>query len=271
MLTEFINFISNKKNLILFYFEAIFFQVFVLRIFFSGNIYNSLQQLIWGLNTLWVIYIAIYDFKNKQIHFNNSRILILFVFFIISTISWILYQPNHSLFYFYDLVKLYEFGFIFYTYSIKAKIDEIKRLLNILAFSFCVYVYIYISVSFILLILGFNSFYLPNNSLQTMFGNDNPLAHKTRFMGLWSWYTIASFHCYIALCLHLYLIENHKNKIINFIGIIFCILMIYLTDSRSSLLILAFILLHIYYLHFPRNIVYKNLSSFVYYLFQSQS
>ena len=241
MLTEFINFISNKKNLILYYFEAIFFQVFVLRIFFSGNIYNSFQQLVWGLNTLWVIYIAIYDFKNKQIKFNNSRIIFMFVFFIISTISWILYQSNHSFFYFYDLVKLYEFGLIFYTYSCTVKIDKIKNLLNILASSFCVYVFIYIFVSFILLILGYDSFYLPNNSLQIMLGNDNPLAHKTRFMGLWSWYTIASFHCYVALCLHLYLIENHKNKIINFIGIIFCILMIYLTDSRSSLLILAFI------------------------------
>ena len=134
MLTEFINFISNKKNLILYYFEAIFFQVFVLRIFFSGNIYNSFQQLVWGLNTLWVIYIAIYDFKNKQIKFNNSRIIFMFVFFIISTISWILYQSNHSFFYFYDLVKLYEFGLIFYTYSCTVKIVFVYMFLYIFLF-----------------------------------------------------------------------------------------------------------------------------------------
>lgn len=241
MLTKFNHFISNKQNLILFYFEAIFFQVFVLRIFFSGNIYNSFEHLIWGFNTIWVVFIAIHDLKNKQIQLNNSRIIFMFLFFIISSISWIIYQPNHSLFYFYDLVKLYEFGFIFYTYSDEVKIDEIKHLLNILSSSFCAYVFIYISISFILLIFGYNSFYLPNNSLQIMIGTDNPLAHKIRFMGLRSWYTIASFHCYIALCLHLYLIENHKNIVINFTGIIFCILMIYLTDSRSSLLILGFI------------------------------
>ena len=91
MLTKFNNFISAKKNIILFYFETIFFQVFILRIFVAGNIYNTLEHLIWGLNILWVIYIAIYDFKNKQIQFNSSRILILFLFFIISTISWILF------------------------------------------------------------------------------------------------------------------------------------------------------------------------------------
>ena len=44
MLTEFINFISNKKILIIFYFEAIFFQVFILRIFFTGNVYNTLEH-----------------------------------------------------------------------------------------------------------------------------------------------------------------------------------------------------------------------------------
>ena len=98
MLTKFNNFINNKRNLILFYFESIFFQVFILRIFFTGNIYNSLEHLIWGLNTLWVLYIALQDFKNKQIPFGQSRILIMLLFFIISTISWILYQPNHNLF-----------------------------------------------------------------------------------------------------------------------------------------------------------------------------
>lgn len=258
MLTEFINFISNKKILIIFYFEAIFFQVFILRIFFTGNVYNTLEHLIWGLNTLWVIYITIYDFKNKQIQFNNSRVLILFLFFIISTISWILYQPNHSLFYFYDLIKLYEFGFIFYTYSINANIKEIKKTLSVLAYSFCTYVLIYIIISFVLVILGYNTITLPNGSTQTMIGIDNTLAHKTRFMGLWSWFTIASFHCYIALCLHLYLIETTKNKIINFIGILLCAYMIYLTDSRSSLLILGFIILSYFLFYLSKRLSFKK-------------
>lgn len=258
MLTKFNNFISNKKYLILFYFEAIFFQVFVLRIFFSGHIYNSLQQLIWGLNTLWVIYIAIYDFKNKQIQFNNSRILLLFLFFIVSTISWILCQPNHTLFYFYDLIKLYEFGFIFYTYPINTDKKEIKNTINILAYSFCTYVFIYVIVSLMLLILGYKAFNLPNGTPQIMIGIDNELAHKTRFMGLWSWFTIASFHCYISICLHLYLIENDSNKIINLLGIILCTFMIYLTDSRSSLLILGFIILSYFLFYLSKRLSFKK-------------
>lgn len=258
MLTEFNNFISNKKNLILFYFEAIFFQVFILRIFFTGNVYNTLEHLIWGLNTLWVIYIAIYDFKDQQIQFNSSRILILFLFFIVSTISWILYQPNHTLFYFYDLIKLYEFGFIFYTYSINANIKEIKKTLSVLAYSFCTYVLIYIIISFVLVILGYTTITLPNGSTQTMIGIDNTLAHKTRFMGLWSWFTIASFHCYISICLHLYLIENNSNKIINLLGIILCTFMIYLTDSRSSLLILGFIILSYFLFYLSKRLSFKK-------------
>lgn len=258
MLTEFINFISSKKNLILFYFEAIFFQVFILRIFFTGNVYNTLEHLIWGLNTLWVIYITIYDFRNKQIQFNNSRILILFLFFIVSTISWILFQPNHSLFYFYDLIKLYEFGFIFYTYSINANIKEIRKTLSVLAYSFCTYVFIYIIVSLMLSFLGYKTFNLPNGSPQIMIGIDNELAHKTRFMGLWSWFTIASFHCYISICLHLYLIENSSNKTINLLGIILCAFMIYLTDSRSSLLILGFIIISYFLFYLSKRLSFKK-------------
>ena len=258
MLTKFNNFISSKKNLILFYFEAIFFQVFILRIFFTGNVYNTLEHLIWGINTLWVIYITIYDFKNKQIQFNNSRILILFLFFIVSTISWILFQPNHSLFYFYDLIKLYEFGFIFYSYPINTDRKEIKNTINILAYSFCTYVFVYIIISFVLVIFGYNTITLPNGSNQTMIGIDNALAHKTRFMGLWAWYTIASFHCYIALCLHLYLIETTKNKMINFIGILLCAYMIYLTDSRSSLLILGFIIIAYFLFYLSKKISFRK-------------
>lgn len=258
MLTKFNNFINKKKNLILFYFESIFFQVFILRIFFAGNIYNSVEHLIWGLNTLWVLYIALHDFKNKQIPFKKSRIMFIFLFVIISTISWILYQPNHSLFYFYDLIKLYEFGFIFYTYPINTDIKEIKNTLNILAYSFCTYVLVYIIISFVLVILGYNTITLPNGSNQTMIGIDNALAHKTRFMGLWAWFTIASFHCYISICLHLYLIENKKNKIINGIGIIFCAFMIYLTDSRSSLLILGFIIISYFLFYLLKRLSFKK-------------
>ncbi len=91
-----------------------------------------------------------------------------------------------------------------------------------------------------------------------MIGIDNALAHKTRFMGLWAWFTIASFHCYISICLHLYLIENKKNKIINGIGIIFCAFMIYLTDSRSSLLILGFIIISYFLFYLSKRLSFKK-------------
>lgn len=91
-----------------------------------------------------------------------------------------------------------------------------------------------------------------------MIGIDNTLAHKTRFMGLWSWFTIASFHCYISICLQLYLIENKKNKIINGIGIIFCAFMIYFTDSRSSLLILGFIILSYFLFYLSKRLSFKK-------------
>ena len=108
------------------------------------------------------------------------------------------------------------------------------------------------------MISGHNTITLPNGSNQTMIGIDNALAHKTRFMGLWAWYTIASFHCYIALCLHLYLIETTKNKMINFIGILLCAYMIYLTDSRSSLLILGFIIISYFLFYLSKKISFRK-------------
>ena len=91
-----------------------------------------------------------------------------------------------------------------------------------------------------------------------MIGIDNELAHKTRFMGLWSWFTIASFHCYISICLHLYLIENNSNKITNSLGIILCTFMIYLTDSRSSLLILGFIIFSYFLFYLSKRLSFKK-------------
>ena len=106
--------------------------------------------------------------------------------------------------------------------------------------------------------LGYKTFNLPNGSTQIMIGIDNELAHKTRFMGLWSWFTIASFHCYISICLHLYIIENNSNKITNSLGIILCTFMIYLTDSRSSLLILGFIIFSYFLFYLSKRLSFKK-------------
>ena len=235
--------ILNKKYLILFYFEAIFLQVFVLRIFTTGNLYNLLENLIWGINSLWVFIIFLDDIFHKRFNLKDRKLLYLILFFVISTISWLFCQSHHGFYYIYDLVKLYEFSFIFYTFSSNHTNKEIKNVIRIIAYTFCTYVLIYVLISLVHYITGNTMIHYPNGTSYNAIGIDNEVAHKERYMGVWSWYTIASFHCYIALVLHLYLIDQGKNKIIHSIGIIANAYMIYLTDSRSSLIILAFVLL----------------------------
>ncbi len=235
-------FLLNKRNLILFYFEGIFLQYFVFRIFFS-NLYNNLCHIIWGINMIWVLVIAIYDSIHKNYDFKNKKNLILFLYFIISTISWILYQPNHSIYTLYDLFKLFEFSFIFYTYSKYVSKNELENTIKVIAYSFCIYVFIYNLFSLSFFSLGHTQVTYPNGGVADMIGIDNALAHKTRFMGLWSWYTESSFHSYIAICLHLYFLEHKKNKLIHYICIAMCSFMIYLSDTRTSLINLGFILI----------------------------
>ena len=88
---------------------------------------------------------------------------------------------------------------------------------------------------------GYTEFILPNGTEITMLGIDNAVAHKTRFMGIWTWYTVASFDCYIAIFLNLYLLDLKKSKLFHITMILLNLLMIYLTDSRNSLIVLAFI------------------------------
>lgn len=235
--------ILNKKYLILFYFEAIFFQVFVLRIFTTGSLYNLLENIIWGLNSIWVFLILLDDVFHKKFNLKDRKLLYLILFYLISTISWVFYQNHHGFYYIYDLVKLYEFSFVFYTYSSSHTNHETKEIIQIIAYTFCTYVLIYNLISLTHYLTGNTTIHYPNGTSYNAIGIDNELAHKNRYMGLWSWYTIASFHCYISLVLHLYLIDQNKNKIINSIGILASAYMIYLTDSRSSLIILAFVVL----------------------------
>ena len=237
------DFVLNKKYLILFYFEAIFLQVFVLRIFFRSTVYNNLCHLIWGINMVWMLIIAAYDIINKNYDIKNKKNLLLFLYFIIATISWIFYQPNHSIYTLYDLFKLFEFSFMFYSYPKLVSQNELKKTFKIIVYSFCLHVFIYNLISLGLFFLGHTQVAYPNGEVIDMFGIDNALAHKTRFMGLWIWFTESSFHSYIAICLHLYCLENKKNKWIHYICIAMCTVMIYLSDTRTSLLNLGFILI----------------------------
>ncbi len=217
-----------------------------------------MQNAIWGINSIWVFIILVSDLLQKRINFKDKKILSFSIFFLISTISWLLCQNNHGFYYIYDLVKLYEFGLIFYTYSSNHSQKDIKKLMMIIAYSFCTYVFIYNVISLGFYFTGNTYITLPNQVTYEAMGIDNAMAHKTRYMGLWSWYTIASFHCYIALILHLYLIENGKNKIIHAIGIIISAYMIYLTDSRSSLIILLFVILCYFLLFIQKKIGTKK-------------
>ena len=241
------NFIYNKKNLILFYFEITFFQIFLLRILFreSGFFYYRTNLLIMAINTLWVFLIIGHDIRHKKIHYKNKRMFFMLLFLALATIGWIISLPSHGFYveYLHELVKLYEFGYIFYSYAFEVNIEEIKKTVNILAYSFCAYVLTYSIISFALYISGRTEFTTPNGVVQTMYGNDNPVGHKVRFKGLWTWFTGVGLSCYPAICLHLYLIENGKNKIIHGLCILLYTYLIYLSDTRAALLILAFIVL----------------------------
>lgn len=241
------NFIFSKKNLVLFYFEIVFFQMFILKICFSesGYFYYRSNLIIMGLNTLWVLLILGYDIKHKKINLKCKNIFFLFLFLLINTIDWIISLPSHGIYaeYIHELVKLFEFAYIFYSYSSKENINEIKKTVNILAYSYCTYVLVYCAISLTVYFLGYTEVPWPNGYIMTMYGNDNSVGHKIRFKGIWQWFSGVGLNCYPSICLHLYLIENKKNKTINIIGIILSCYMIYLSDTRAALIILAFIAL----------------------------
>ena len=91
------NFIYNKKNLILFYFEITFFQIFLLRILFreSGFFYYRTNLLIMAINTLWVFLIIGHDIRHKKIHYKNKRMFFMLLFLTLATIGWIISLPSH--------------------------------------------------------------------------------------------------------------------------------------------------------------------------------
>ena len=234
------DFLLSKKKLITFWFGCIFFQHFISQLLLPTSIRTTIWHILWVIYTIWTVIILIYDIYKKNIHFKDKKILILSLFSLTNTISWILFNPSHTAYYIFTLVTLYAQCFIFYTYDNK---NEIKDLFIKLAYVFVGIVSIYTTISLACYISGHTSFTLPNGTAITMLG-DQTLAHnKLRFMGLWTWYTTASFNCYTAILLSLYLLDLNKNKIFHITMIILNTIMIYLTDSRSSLIILAFIFL----------------------------
>ena len=233
------NYIFNEKNLITFWFCCLFFQHFITQLLLPESIRAVIWHALWVIDILWTTVALIYDICHKKINFKDSKIVVLSLFVLINTISWLLFN-EHGPYYIFTLVTLYEQAFIFYAYANK---NDIKELFIKLAYAFIGLVSFYTIVSLICYVVGYTSFVLPNGTEITMLGVDNALAHKTRFMGIWTWYTVASFDCYIAILLSLYLLDLKKNKIFHITMIILNSIMIYLTDSRSSLIVLAFIYL----------------------------
>ena len=237
------NIIFSKTNLILYWFSCLFFQHFVTQLLLPESLRSFIWHGLWVIDILWVTILIIYDIYKKQINFKDKKILFLIIFVLFTTVSWIFKQPNHGPYYIFTLVTLYEQAFIFYLYALEANPNEFKTIFVKLAYIFIGFISFYTIASLICYISGNTNFVLPNGTEINMLGIDNDLAHKIRFMGLWTWYTVASFDCYIAILLSLYLIDNNKNKIFHYIMILLNSYLIYLTDSRSSLIILAFIFL----------------------------
>ena len=234
------DFLLSKKKLIAFWFGCLFFQTFITQLLLSKSIRTIIWHELWAIDIIWTSVILIYDIYKKNINFKDKKILVLSLFVLANTISWCLFNPNHKPYYIFALVTLYEQSFIFYTYDNK---NEIKDLFVKLAYVFVGIVSIFTIISLACYILGYTSFTLPNGTEIAMLDGQTFAHNKLRFMGLWTWYTTASFNCYTAILLSLYLLDLNKNKIFHITMIILNTIMIYLTDSRSSLIILAFIFL----------------------------
>ncbi len=234
------DFLLNKKIFIAFWFGCLYFQHFIAQLLLTTSIRTTIWHILWVIYAIWTVIILIYDIYKKNINFKDKKILTLSLFALINTISLFLFSSNHSAYYIFALATLYAQCFIFYTYDNK---NEIKDLFIKLAYVFVGIVSIYTTISLACCALGYTSLTLPNGSIIKMLG-DQTLAHnKLRFMGLWTWYTTASFNCYTAILFSLYFLDLNKNKIFHITMIILNTIMIYLTDSRSSLIILAFIFL----------------------------
>ena len=167
-------------------------------------------------------------------------VLVIYVGF--TAVSWVIKAPVHNVYYLCTLIALFEQAFIFYRYGLENNIDEIKKIINITAYMFVGLVFLYTTSSLLFYVLGYQKVTFMDGTVIHMYSVENSLSHSKRYMGIWSWCTTASFDCYLAISLHLYLIDNKSNKLVHIVGIILNSIMIYLADSRTSLMILAVII-----------------------------
>lgn len=248
------NLITNKAHLIVYWFLCLYFQQFVTQLLLPSTIRFTLWHILWVIDIAWVMIILIYDIYKKNICVKTSKIFILTIFVLFTTISWILKQPNHGHYYIFTLVTLYEQVFIFYTYAKDKNVKDIKFLLNKLATLFVYLTSLYTSISLVSYFINCTSFSLPNGSTINMLILQETLSHNPiRLQGLWTNTSIASFDCYLAILLSLYLIENGGKKYFHYILIFLNSIMIYLANSRLALIILAFIFTCLSLFKFKKN------------------
>ena len=141
------NLITNKAHLIIYWFLCLYFQQFVTQLLLPSTIRFTIWHILWIVDITWVMIILIYDIYKKNICIKELKIFILIIFALFTTISWILKQPNHSPYYIFTLVTLYEQVFIFYTYAKDKNIKDIKFLFNKLATLFVYLTSLYTSIS----------------------------------------------------------------------------------------------------------------------------
>ena len=241
MIKNFKNFILNKRNIILFWLSYCIFEHFITRIFLSEPIRATLWRAFWFIDILWSVIIIINDISHDRIDIKDKKKLLLVIFVGFTAVSWVIKAPVHNVYYLCTLITLFEQAFIFYRFGLENNIDEIKKIIKFTSYMFVGLVFLYTASSLLFYVLGYEEVTFMDGTVIHMYSVENSLSHSTRYMGIWSWCTTASFDCYLAILLHLYLIDNKSNKLVHIAGIILNSIMIYLADSRTSLMILAVI------------------------------
>lgn len=254
--------VYNNTYLILFNFTSIILLSCVFNILINNTIYLYLNYGLKLINLFWGIIVAIRDICDKKIDLKDNKVKILLLFNIVAMISWILFAiRNHSLRCLYDVILLYEYSFIFYTYYKEHSLDEIHYILKYVSYLFCSIVFAYNVISLIFYFTGVQTIVFPSGEIHEMYSfYTDSVAHNDRYMGLWPWYTTSASRCYLAVILHLYLMDMKKNKISNLIGIFLACIMICFTNSRMSILLLCLIAVCALLFSLHKKIAYNKLS-----------
>ena len=238
------NVLYDKTNLILFNLMSVILLSFVLNNLLISNIYLYINYGLKTINMLWGSIILFKDIIGKKIDIKDNKIKALLIFNIIAIVSWfVFFIRNRCFSHLYDVILLWEYSFIFYTFYKGHSKNDIDNILKCVAYVFCICVFIYNVISLFLYFFGFQKITFPNESYHVMYENPNSAAHSSRYMGIWPWFTTGASRCVLGIIFHLYLVDVGENKWTNIMGILLSGVMIFLTDSRGQELLLGFIII----------------------------